>query len=100
MLHIDQFSLSGRRSPSAAVADLSRPFNSLPVKPWAKRHESIDVKPLSDWYQKFDKVENLVLDLCQLAACKEAVSNTDVVFNLAADMGVWDLLKTTKLAVC
>ncbi len=55
-----------------------------------------DIKPLPDWYQSFDGVENLVLDLREPAACVEAVAGADVVFNLAADMGGMGYIETHK----
>ena len=55
-----------------------------------------DIKPLPDWYQRFDGVENLVLDLREPAACVEAVAGADVVFNLAADMGGMGYIETHK----
>jgi GDP-D-mannose 3',5'-epimerase len=33
---------------------------------------AVDVKPLEHWYQKFDDVENLVLDLNEKESCEIA----------------------------
>lgn len=35
---------------------------------------AVDLKPLDRWYQRFEAVENLQLDLKDLAACRKAVS--------------------------
>jgi nucleoside-diphosphate-sugar epimerase len=60
---------------------------------------SVDIKPLDDWYQKDPSVENLVLDLADRAACEQAARGTDVVFNLAADMGGMGFIENNK-ALC
>ena len=44
---------------------------------------SVDVKPFEGWYQKFDGVENLVLDLQDKAACYQALQGAHTVYNLA-----------------
>src|SRR5580698_4544479 len=48
---------------------------------------SVDIKPLSDWYQIIPGVENLVLDLQRREACEVALQDARIVYNLAADMG-------------
>jgi GDP-D-mannose 3', 5'-epimerase len=48
---------------------------------------AIDVKPLGEWHQRFSDVDNRVLDLRDKEACRKAVRDTDVVYNLAADTG-------------
>ncbi|MBV9296576.1 MAG: NAD-dependent epimerase/dehydratase family protein [Acidobacteriaceae bacterium] len=60
---------------------------------------SVDIKPESEWYQQSRHVENLVLDLKDKEACEEAVRDTDVVFNLAADMGGMGFIENNK-ALC
>ena len=60
---------------------------------------SVDVKPLDEWYQVHDGVENVVADLKELQACREALAGTDVVFNLAADMGGMGFIENNK-ALC
>jgi len=52
-----------------------------------KHIRAIDIKPLSGWYQVFDDVENLVLDLRDKSACERACEGAEQVFNLACDMG-------------
>lgn len=48
---------------------------------------AVDKKPLSRWYQRFNDVDNLVLDLQHPDACRRAVQGMDECYNLAADMG-------------
>jgi nucleoside-diphosphate-sugar epimerase len=60
---------------------------------------AVDRKPLSNWYQLFDDVDNRVLDLQGLAACREAVDGTTTVFDLAADMGGMGFIEANK-ALC
>jgi nucleoside-diphosphate-sugar epimerase len=63
------------------------------------RLRAIDIKPLSEWYQRFDDVENLSLDLSSLDNCATAVSGARYVFNLAADMGGMGFIELNK-ALC
>jgi nucleoside-diphosphate-sugar epimerase len=51
------------------------------------RIRAVDKKPLSNWYQPFEDVENLCLDLSQSEACDRSVDGAVEVYNLAADMG-------------
>src|SRR5438874_2330666 len=49
---------------------------------------AVDIKPLEQWYQRFEDVENLTLDLQDRAACERAVAGSvREVYNLAANMG-------------
>ena len=59
----------------------------------------VDIKPLSDWYQKTNSVENLSLDLKDVQSCRQAVKGVDLVFNLAADMGGMGFIENNK-ALC
>jgi nucleoside-diphosphate-sugar epimerase len=59
---------------------------------------AVDVKPIDDWFQVHDRAENLVLDLSELGACREAVEGVDEVFNLAADMGGMGFIEGNKAA--
>src|SRR6187455_2013060 len=63
------------------------------------RIRAVDIKPLSDWYQRFDDVENLSLDLSRLDACEIATRGAQRVFNLAADMGGMGFIENNK-ALC
>jgi GDP-D-mannose 3',5'-epimerase len=60
---------------------------------------AVDLKPLDKWYQRFDDVENLSLDLQERAACEQAVFGTRVIYNLAADMGGMGFIEQNK-ALC
>jgi nucleoside-diphosphate-sugar epimerase len=60
---------------------------------------AIDIKPLDQWYQKFDKAENLVLDLGEKEACEKALEGAAHVYNLAADMGGMGFIENNR-ALC
>jgi len=60
---------------------------------------AVDLKPVDEWYQRFDGVENLSLDLQDRAACERAVSGARTVYNLAADMGGMGFIEHNK-ALC
>ncbi len=57
---------------------------------------AVDRKPLTEWYQRFDDVDNRHLNLSHEAACVEAVDGVDVIYNLAADMGGMGFIETHK----
>lgn len=64
------------------------------------RHvRAVDIKPLDDWYQVFDDVENLRLDLQEKANCETACAGMDEVYQLAADMGGMGFIELNK-ALC
>jgi GDP-D-mannose 3',5'-epimerase len=60
---------------------------------------AVDLKPLDDWYQLFDRAENLSLDLQGKEACEKAVAGIEVVYNLAADMGGMGFIENNR-ALC
>jgi nucleoside-diphosphate-sugar epimerase len=60
---------------------------------------AVDKKPFSEWYQRFDDVENFQLNLEHLEDCEKAVEGCDVVYNLAADMGGMGFIELNK-ALC
>ena len=60
---------------------------------------AIDRKPISQWYQKFDDVENLSLDLQREDNCYVAAENTKEIYNLAAEMGGMGFIEHNK-ALC
>jgi GDP-D-mannose 3', 5'-epimerase len=62
------------------------------------RLRAVDKKPLSQWYQAFDDVENLVLDLNLRENCYTAVQGATEVYNLAADMGGMGFIEKNKAA--
>lgn len=60
---------------------------------------SVDIKPLDHWYQVFDEVDNLQLDLKLIESCEKALNDADIVYNLAADMGGMGFIENNK-ALC
>jgi len=60
---------------------------------------SVDMKPPDQWYQRFDGVENIQLDLQDSANCNKAVEGAADVYNLAADMGGMGFIENNK-ALC
>lgn len=61
---------------------------------------AVDVKPVEEWYQVFEEVENLSLDLKKFEAAQEAMrGGIQVVYNLAADMGGMGFIEHNK-ALC
>jgi GDP-D-mannose 3',5'-epimerase len=64
-----------------------------------KKIRAIDIKPLEDWYQRFDDVENLSLDLNLKENCETAARDARQVFNLAANMGGMGFIENNK-ALC
>jgi len=63
------------------------------------RLRAIDRKPQDHWYQRFPDVDNRVLDLQNLAACRQALQGAHVVYNLAADMGGMGFIEHNR-ALC
>ena len=75
----------------ALIADLRKQgFTNL---------RAVDQKPADQWYQRFDDVENLQLDLQEKDACDKACKGAAVVYNLAADMGGMGFIENNK-ALC
>ncbi|MCB1235441.1 MAG: NAD-dependent epimerase/dehydratase family protein, partial [Verrucomicrobiae bacterium] len=64
-----------------------------------KRIRAVDIKPRNQWFQRFSDVENRVMNLQELEACRAAVNGCDVVYNLAADMGGMGFIENNK-ALC
>src|SRR5437879_1691186 len=62
------------------------------------RIRSVDVKPESEWYQRFPDVENLVCNLQDKTKCYQALQSAREVYNLAADMGGMGFLESHKAA--
>lgn len=60
---------------------------------------AVDVKPLNEWYQVADDVENLVLDLKDKDSCYQAAKGVKGIFQLAADMGGMGFIENNK-ALC
>jgi hypothetical protein len=47
----------------------------------------VDIKPFDQWYQRFDDVENLSMDLNLKENCEWAAEGASKIYNLAANMG-------------
>jgi len=62
------------------------------------RLRAVDIKSFSEWYQCFDDVENLKLDLRGRDACYQACADAAEVYNLAADMGGIGFIELNKAA--
>jgi nucleoside-diphosphate-sugar epimerase len=64
-----------------------------------KQIRAVDVKPLEEWCQRFDDVENLSLDLNLGENCEIASKDAYEVYNLAANMGGMGFIERNK-ALC
>jgi GDP-D-mannose 3', 5'-epimerase len=63
----------------------------------ARNIRAVDQKPFDKWYQRFDDLENLTLDLRERAACREALKGgAHSVYNLASDMGGIGFIENNK----
>jgi len=59
---------------------------------------SVDVKPVSEWYQRHTAAENVVADLSLLESARASVEGIDTVYMLAADMGGMGFIENNKAA--
>jgi len=64
-----------------------------------RKIRSVDIKPFEDWYQLFDDVENLSLDLNIKENCARAARDARQIYNLAANMGGMGFIEHNK-ALC
>jgi nucleoside-diphosphate-sugar epimerase len=64
-----------------------------------RRIRAVDIKPLDEWYRRFDDVENLSLDLNLLENCRAAARGARQIYNLAANMGGMGFIEHNK-ALC
>jgi GDP-D-mannose 3',5'-epimerase len=64
-----------------------------------KRIRAVDFKPIEEWYQRFDDVENLSLDLNLRENCAAVSKDACDVYNLAANMGGMGFIERNK-ALC
>jgi len=62
------------------------------------RIRAVDIKPFDEWYQRFDDVENLSLDLRLRENCETAAEGAWRIFNFAADMGGMGFIENNKAA--
>lgn len=60
---------------------------------------AVDIKPMQDWYQVFEDVDNLQLNLSEKDHCLRVSENVSDVYNLAADMGGMGFIENNK-ALC
>src|ERR1700680_4650236 len=60
---------------------------------------AVDAKPFEEWYQRFDDVENLSLDLNLKENCETAAKGAVEIYNLAANMGGMGFIEHNK-ALC
>ena len=60
------------------------------------RLRAIDIKPLDQWYQSFDDIENLQLNLNEYQSAEQACRNANYIFNLACNMGGMGFITTHK----
>ena len=63
------------------------------------RVRSVDIKPVSEWYQVVDGAENVVADLSLKPASEAACAGAHTVYQLAADMGGMGFIESHK-ALC
>jgi GDP-D-mannose 3',5'-epimerase len=59
---------------------------------------AVDIKPLGEWHQVFERVDNRVADLRSLEACRDAVDGIAHVYNLACDMGGMGFIEANRAA--
>src|SRR5215472_8530183 len=64
-----------------------------------KSIRAVDLKPFEEWYQLFNDVENLSLDLNQRENCEIASKEATEIYNLAANMGGMGFIENNK-ALC
>ncbi len=57
---------------------------------------AVDIKPLDQWFQRFDDVDNHSLNLQKAETCRTAVEGMDIVYNLAANMGGMGFIENNK----
>jgi GDP-D-mannose 3', 5'-epimerase len=60
---------------------------------------AVDIKPVGEWYQKIEGVENLALDLNLKENCEAAAKGAWEIYNLAANMGGMGFIENNK-ALC
>jgi GDP-D-mannose 3',5'-epimerase len=58
--------------------------------------KAVDIKPISNWYQRDLRAQNIVSDLSDLANCRTHLDSVETVYNLAADMGGMGFIESHK----
>jgi GDP-D-mannose 3',5'-epimerase len=61
-----------------------------------KNVRSVDVKPLEEWYQVHDGVDNVVADCADPVDAHKMAIGTETIYNLAADMGGMGFIENNK----
>ena len=64
-----------------------------------RRIRAVDIKPMEEWYQVFDDVENLQLDLNLQENCERVAKDAFDIYNFAANMGGMGFIENNK-ALC
>jgi GDP-D-mannose 3',5'-epimerase len=64
-----------------------------------QRIRAVDCKPIDEWYQRFEDVENLSLDLNLKENCESVARDASDLYNLAANMGGMGFIEHNK-ALC
>src|SRR5579864_6846012 len=64
-----------------------------------RRIRAVDLKPLEEWYQVFEDVENLQLDLNRQENCARVARDAFEIYNFAANMGGMGFIENNK-ALC
>ena len=57
---------------------------------------AVDIKPLKEWYQVFNDVENFALDMSIKDNCFKMTKGIDGVFNMACNMGGMGFIENNK----
>jgi len=60
---------------------------------------AVDIKPYHQWFQLFDRAENIVADLAEKEQCYRACRGAAEVYNLACNMGGMGFIENNK-ALC
>jgi nucleoside-diphosphate-sugar epimerase len=60
---------------------------------------AVDIKPVEDWHQRTEGVENLSLDLMEKGNCLTSADGADHIYQLAANMGGMGFIENNK-ALC
>ena len=64
-----------------------------------RKIRAVDIKPLEEWYQKFDDVENLSLNLEIRENCFAVAKDARQIYSLAANMGGIGFIENNKAVI-